>query len=139
MGPQAAADNLEDRTTWQRLVFMVLFALIINVVNTILVVFVVVQFLFRLVTGRLFDNAAPFAQSLSTYVYEIARFLTFRSDVLPWPFSPWPQGSPIVGDDPSQPSFAFGNEEAGPAAGTSRQRRRGPRPSGEQPLGSASS
>ena len=130
MDPQAAAENLKDRSTWQRLVFMVLFALIINVVNTILVVFIVVQFLFRLVTGKLFDNAAPFAQSLATYVYEIVRFLTFRSDVLPWPFAPWPDGTPIVGDDPTQPSFEFGRSDS---ATPPRQRRRGPRPSGEQP------
>lgn len=131
MDPQAAAENLKDRTTWQRLVFMVLFALIINVVNTVLLVFIVVQFLFRLVTGKLFENAAAFADSLATYVHDIARFLTFRTDVLPWPFSPWPQGSPVVGDDdPAQPSFEFNRKDG---AAQPRQRRRGPRPSGEQP------
>jgi hypothetical protein len=135
MDSQAAAENLKDRTTWQRLVFMVLFALIINVVNTILVVFVVVQFLFKAVTGRLFDNAQPFAQSLATYVYDIFRFLTFKTDILPWPFSPWPEGPPVAtADETEQPSFAFGSNEA---AAPQRPRRRGPRPSGEQPSGSA--
>ncbi|MBM3507240.1 MAG: DUF4389 domain-containing protein [Alphaproteobacteria bacterium] len=134
MDPQAAAENLKDRTTWQRLVFVVLFALIINVVNTILLVFVVVQFLFKAVTGKLFENAQPFAQSLATYVYDIFLFLTFKSDVLPWPFSPWPQGSPVETSESEQPTFAFGSDE--PAA-PQRSRRRGPRPSGEQPTGSA--
>ena len=112
-----------DRTIWQRLVFMVLFGLVLQVVNAILTVFVVVQFLFKAVTGRLFEHARPFAQSLSTYVYEIILFLTFRSDILPWPFSPWPSGPPEERDEVEQPGFDFGNAaDEGP-----RYRRRGPR------------
>jgi len=112
-----------DRTIWQRLIFMVLFGVILQVVNAILTVFVVVQFLFKAVTGRLFEHARPFAQSLSTYVYEIILFLTFRSDVLPWPFSPWPANTPEERDEVQHPSFDFGTT----ATGTPRYRRRGPR------------
>lgn len=111
-----------DRTIWQRLIFMVLFGLILQVVNAILTVFVVVQFLFKAVTGRLFEHARPFAQSLSTYVYEIILFLTFRSDVLPWPFTPWPT-TPEEREEVDQPSFDFGTT----ASTTTPYRRRGPR------------
>ncbi|MSP21157.1 MAG: DUF4389 domain-containing protein [Alphaproteobacteria bacterium] len=129
MDPQTAANHLKNQTTWQRLVFMVLFAVILHVVDLILVVFIVVQFLFRAVSGRLFDNAAPFAQSLSTYIYEIFRFLTFRTDVMPWPFAPWPDGSPID-DGSEQPSLDLA---ADATAAQPRARCRGPRPTGEQP------
>lgn len=116
------ATETRDRTIWQRLIFMVLFGLILQVVNAVLTVFVVVQFLFKAVTGRLFEHARPFAQSLSTYVYEIILFLTFRSDVLPWPFSPWPT-TPQEREEVEQPKFDFGAT----AAGTPPYRRRGPR------------
>lgn len=123
MDSGTAAKNLKDRTNWQRLVFMVLFALILNVVNTVLLVFVVVQFLFKAVTGKLFDNAQPFAGGLATYMYQIARFQTYASDILPWPFSPWPAGAP--GADMGG-AAVFGDEANEP-----RPRRRCPRPTGD--------
>lgn len=132
MDPQTAAQNLKDAGTWQRLVFMVLFALIWHVLALVLMVFVVVQFLFRAVSGRLFENAVPFAQSMATYAYEIIRFLTFRSDALPWPFAAWPDGTPIDnGEETEQAAsdFAAGATDATPP----RARRRGPRPTGEAP------
>ncbi len=132
MDPQTAAQNLKNAGTWQRLVFMVLFAVIWQVLALVLLVFVVVQFLFRAVSGRLFDNAVPFAQSMATYAYEIIRFLTFRTDALPWPFAPWPDGSPVdTGETAEQETFDFA---AGSTADTPpRARRRGPRPTGEAP------
>lgn len=126
MDPQAAARNIRNPTTWQRLVFMVLFAVILNVVDLVLLVFVVVQFLFKAVTGRLFENARGFAQSLSTYVYEIALFLTYRSDILPWPFSRWPGGPPEERDETAEPSFNFGSADSTDDA--PRPRRRGTHP-----------
>jgi Domain of unknown function (DUF4389) len=126
MDPQTAANHLKNQTTWQRLVFMVLFAAILHVVELILMTFVVVQFLFRAVSGRLFDHAAPFAQGLSTYIYDIFRFLSFRTDAMPWPFAPWPDGAPFDDED-EQPAATD------PGAAPPRTRRRGPRPSGDQP------
>jgi len=132
MDPQTAAQNLKDAGTWQRLVFMVLFALIWHVLALVLMVFVVVQFLFRAASGRLFENAVPFAQSMATYAYEIIRFLTFRSNALPWPFAPWPDGTPI---DNGEEAEQGAHEVAAGSADTNppRARRRGPRPTGEAP------
>jgi hypothetical protein len=34
---------------------------------------------------------------LASFVFQTIRFLTFASDDMPWPFSPWPDGA--SGDD----------------------------------------
>ena len=132
MDPQATAQNLSNAGTWQRLVFMVLFALVWHVLALVLLVFVAVQFLFRAASGRGFEHAAPFAQGMATYAYETIRFLTFRSDALPWPFAPWPDGAP-VDDSKSTEQETFDFAAGASADSPPRPRRRGPRPTGEAP------
>lgn len=79
---------------WLRLVFMILFAIAFNVAELVLFVVACVQFLTKALTGRVLSNGTAFGQSLATYVYEIIRFQTFRTDDMPWPFAPWPHGAP---------------------------------------------
>jgi hypothetical protein len=36
----------------------------------------------------------PLGQNLSTYLYQITLFLTFKTDEMPFPFLPFPDGTP---------------------------------------------
>ena len=87
-------DNLKEESTWLRLVFIILFAILFNLAEVVLTAVVVIQFLSTLVRGRPVSQITVFGQNLSTFVYEILLFLTFKTDDMPWPISAWPSGAP---------------------------------------------
>ena len=83
-------DNLRKRQTWLRGLYMLLFIVIFHVAEFVIGAVVLLQFLFTLVTGAPNARLLQFGQSLSRYVYQILRFLTFNSEDLPFPFTEWP-------------------------------------------------
>ena len=87
-------ENVTQESTWMRLVYMVLFAVIFNIVEFVVTVVVVIQFLFKLFAGRPNENLSALGQALASYVYGIIAYLTFHSDDMPYPFAPWPTGAP---------------------------------------------
>lgn len=87
-------DNLKAKDTWVRGLYMLLFALFYSIAEIVLAVVVLVQFGFRLFSGRTNPNLLNFGQSLSTYFYQIIQFLTFNSEEKPYPFHDWPKGAP---------------------------------------------
>lgn len=90
-----------EESIWLRLVFMILFAIVFNVAEFVLGVVAVVQFLCKAISGKVLTQGLVFGQNLATYVYEIMLFLTFRTDEMPWPFAPWPQGAPADAKKPA--------------------------------------
>jgi len=58
---------------------------------------VILQFLTQLLTGCPNEHVSAFGLNLASFVFQTIRFLTFASDDMPWPFSPWPDGA--SGDD----------------------------------------
>lgn len=91
---EETARNVKEENTWLRLVFIILFAIAITISAVVLTVAVIIQFLTKLLTGKINEQVAAFGQNLSTYVYHVIRFLTFARDEMPWPFAPWPDGPP---------------------------------------------
>ena len=80
-----------DRAIWMRGLYMILFGFLQGVAKFVLFVVAVIQFLSVLLTGGTNARLLSFGQSLSLYSYQIFRFLTFNSEMLPYPFSPWPE------------------------------------------------
>ena len=111
MNPKTT-DNLKEESTWLRLVFIILYAILLNITEFVIGVVVVIQFLSKLFTGKVVHQGTIFGQNLSTYMYEIIRFLTFKTDEMPWPINPWPNGPPT--DDPKD-SEPDESEESEPA------------------------
>ena len=102
----AEADIIEDATVaeqkslgqrlttperWLRLVFMLLFGIISGVAGYIITAVVVINFVWGLVTGEGNDKLRDFGSSLSQYIYQILRFLTYNTEDKPFPFSDWPE------------------------------------------------
>ena len=85
-------DNISQRGTWLRLLYIVLFAVIFIITEFIVAIVVIIQFGFVLLTGGVNTNLKDFGDDLSRYVYDILRYLTFNSDSLPFPFSDWSYG-----------------------------------------------
>ena len=86
--------NLKEESTWLRFVFIILFAILFNLAELVLTAVVVVQFLSTLVRGKPVSQITVFGQNLSTFLYEMLLFLTFKTDDMPWPINAWPNGPP---------------------------------------------
>jgi hypothetical protein len=83
--------NITSGRHWLRLVFMLLFAIILYVAMLLMWVLVALQFLFSLVTGRDNIQLRGFGEALSIFIYQMLRFLTYNSEEKPFPFADWPQ------------------------------------------------
>lgn len=89
-------ENLKERKTWLRGLYMVLFVIFYSVAEIVILVIVLFQFLSALFTGKTNQRLVKLGQSLSTYVYQIMLFLTFNSEYQPYPFGAWPKGEPVT-------------------------------------------
>jgi len=86
--------NLRNRTTWWRALYMLLFTVIYGVAELVIATVVMFQLLSVLFTGATNERLLALGQNLSTYVYQILLFLSFNSDERPYPFGDWPDGPP---------------------------------------------
>ena len=76
--------------TWKRLLPMILFLIIFNVVEFLTYVTTTIQFLIRLFTGKTNEQLLQFGRGLGNYSRQVIEYLTCASEELPYPFSPWP-------------------------------------------------
>ena len=86
--------TLTNLDTWKRGLFMVVFAIISGVAKLIVTLVAVFQFITLLFKGQTNVAVLPLGQNLSTYLYQITLFLTFKTDEMPFPFLPFPDGAP---------------------------------------------
>ena len=100
-------ENLKAGETWARGAFVFLFLLVLWLVRVLVVLLAALQFGATLITGRPVALALPFGRSLSSYIHQIALFVTYNSDQRPWPWSAWPE----PGDGPAGGEFGVDEEE----------------------------
>ncbi|WP_262964491.1 DUF4389 domain-containing protein [Methylobacter psychrophilus] len=81
--------NLKQLDTWKRIFFMVVFSAIGALVRMILWAVIILQVASTLLTGKANQNVLSFGRNLSIYTYHILLFLTFNTEILPFPFSTW--------------------------------------------------
>ncbi len=82
-------ENLKKISTWKRIFFMLIFAVIIGLVRILLWAVILLQVASTLLTGSCNSNILTFGKNLSVYLYHILLFMTFAGDQLPFPFSNW--------------------------------------------------
>lgn len=90
------ADNLKNSRTWTRGFFILVFVLVWTVAELLLAAVVIFQFFSQLLTGAVNRRLLNLGQNLATLLYQVALFLTFKSDERPYPFGEWPRGSPAA-------------------------------------------
>lgn len=83
--------NLRQGATWKRGLYMILFVIFYSIAEVVIAAVVLFQFLTVLFTGSSNERLLGFGQALSTYVYQVMRFLTFNSEEYPYPFGEWPE------------------------------------------------
>jgi Flp pilus assembly protein TadB len=88
------SQHVKSRSTWLRFVFMLLFAVIFYVAGIVLFAVAAIQFLFMLFSGESNERLTRFGGSLARFLEQVAWFLTYNTEVMPFPFSDWPVGAP---------------------------------------------
>ncbi|MDF3014585.1 MAG: glucose-phosphate thymidylyltransferase [Cellvibrio sp.] len=96
MDNEQLKSNLTSSKHWLRLVFMLLFAAVLQLASLVMWVLVAVQFIFSLVTGEDNQHLRRFGHSLSTYIYDVLKFLCYSSEEKPFPFADWPAGPDVT-------------------------------------------
>ena len=81
---------VRQRSTWIRLIYMLILAVAWTIAEIVFVAVVVLQFLAKLFTGEPIDNLVKFGRNMAEYMAQIVRFQTFVTEDLTFPFTPWP-------------------------------------------------
>lgn len=93
-------DNVSSRSTWIRLVFMLVFVFLYGISRLVTVAVVVVQFFQVLFTGQANDQLKSLGHSLAIYSFEVIDYLTFNTEIRPYPLdAEWPRDWPDEDDD----------------------------------------
>ena len=82
-------DNLTDQATWLRLLYMLLFAVAFNLAELLIAAIAIFQFFKVLFTKEPNEKLKSFGGDLAIYIGDVAKFLTFQTDKMPYPVSDW--------------------------------------------------
>lgn len=85
-------DNVIQSPVWIRTLFVVIFAVAsYSILLPLIIVLSIAQGLFTLITGNANANLKYFSAVLELYISQLFRFLTYLSEVKPYPFSNLPE------------------------------------------------
>ena len=73
---------------------MVLFLIAYNIVEVLILLVALFQFVTVLFTGRVNETVLRLGNNLCFFAFETFQYLTFNSNLRPFPFSPWPDEEP---------------------------------------------
>lgn len=85
--------SYKDKSVWMRGLYMLIFMILLGVAEFVSFVVILIQFLTVLFTAETNEKLVRFGKSLSLYQYEIMLFLTYNSEVHPYPMGEWPQAT----------------------------------------------
>ena len=90
-GNRALEEHLKSRSTWLRLLFMLVMVVLYAVSRIIVTVVIVLLFLHVLFTGETNERLKVFGRSLAVWTYQVIGYLTFNTEIRPFPFdAEWP-------------------------------------------------
>ena len=84
-------DNLKNKTTWLRLIYILLFAIAFNIAELMVGIITLVQFFTVLFTNTPNPRLQRFGGDLGKYIRDIVGYLTYQTDHMPFPISDWGQ------------------------------------------------
>ncbi|WP_160152936.1 DUF4389 domain-containing protein [Microbulbifer sp. ALW1] len=91
MSNEELKQNLTSTNQWVRLIYMVLFAVLLEIAGFVMLAVVIAQFLFAIFTGSANDNLRRLGDQIASYIYQTLQFLIYNSEEKPFPFSEWPE------------------------------------------------
>jgi len=81
--------NLQNTNQWIRILYMVLFWIVLYFSVMVTGVLIFIQVLFALITGSDNKNLREFSAALTKYINQILLFLTYNDERKPFPFASW--------------------------------------------------
>ena len=85
-------DNITQPSAWIRILLMTVFAVASYfVLLPLILVLSIAQALFTLITGKCNANIRYFSSTLELYISQLFKFMTYLSEVKPYPFSDLPE------------------------------------------------
>ena len=85
-------DEGGGESIWVRVLYMLLFVLLYSVAEFVMLAVVLVQFGYRIFNDECHPRVLRLGADVSSYIYQVLRYLSFNTEVMPYPFSEWPQG-----------------------------------------------
>lgn len=89
--PSASVEELSFQEIGIRLIYSLLFLIIFALVETIVQITVLFQFIHLFLVRRENDAVRDATNKLSTYAYKVLRYLTMNDHQRPFPFTDWPE------------------------------------------------
>jgi len=84
--------SLKSKASWMRVLYIVFVLILYAVSRVVLGAVVLFQIGYVLFTGSTHKPLLDFGRSLAEYTYEIVMYITYNSDVRPFPFdAEWPR------------------------------------------------
>ncbi len=83
-------ENIKAQDTWVRLIFILIYAVVLWATSFVLTLVVIFQFLTVLITRQTQENLLDFGEGLAEFVRQIISYMTFNTDDKPFPFGEWP-------------------------------------------------
>jgi len=80
---------------FSRIFYTILFSFIGWVTLWVFTFVVLIQFGFLLITGQVNKNLKGFNKEIGLFLYDMIKYLSFQSDVKPFPFRDWPYDEEI--------------------------------------------
>lgn len=90
------SNQYEGNAGWMRVLFVAIFWVVFYLSQFVIAAVVIAQCAFTLIGGAPNAQLLSFGDSLSRYVQEILRYVTFNSDQRPFPFSDFPKSDLII-------------------------------------------
>jgi len=91
MSGDGIRNNVTSDSFWIRTIYTVIFVLISRVLDLVLLVTTLIQWLSQLISGEPNKSLQGFCYSLGIYYQQTTHFLTGVSEQKPFPFSDWPE------------------------------------------------
>jgi hypothetical protein len=90
--------KIPNPRNWIRLVYMLIFALLLHLAGIVMWVLCSLQFLFAFFTGKDNDNLRSLGASIAAFVHQALDFVSYNTEQKPFPFAAWP-GNPRSTDN----------------------------------------
>ena len=86
--------NVTSDAFWVRTLYIVGFFLVYSVLDVLVLLLTIAQWLFVLFTGKPNDVLATFGGSLGIFMKQIIQYVTGNTYEKPFPFQDWPKTEP---------------------------------------------
>ena len=88
-------NNIKSESFWLRSLFMVLFFIVYRIMDILVLLLGLSQWIYVLLTGEPNHSLSRFAGGLALYVAQIIQYLSYKTEEKPFPFNDWPQAQTL--------------------------------------------